>query len=299
MLRRVLRRNLGTYYMILASLYFAVTGAFAKALGSEMSSVEVVFFRNFIGLVIVIFAIYKLGVKNREKRPFLLFFRGFIGAIALLAFFYNIATIGLGEAFTYSKTSPMFLGLLGAILLKEKLGLFAWIGIFIGFVGIIFIIQPTLGFEISHIMGLMNGFLTALAYMSVHELRKSYDTKMIILSFMLCGTFVPVFCMVIAEFFNTPTYLNFMFAKFILPTPKMWVFIILMGIFGYIFQIYMTKAYAASRHAGVVAAVGYCDIVFSTIVGVIMGDAFPNLSTIFGISLVIFSGIIVSLKQKK
>ena len=295
--KRFLIRNLGVYYMLLASFYFALTGAFAKALGGGMSSVEISFFRNVVGLFIILWAIFKYGHNSKGGALFLLFMRGFVGIIAMMAFFYNIANMGLAEAFTFAKTSAMFLGLFGAIFLKEKLGFWAWFGILIGFLGIVFIMQPNLGFTKNHLMGLLNGFLAAVAYMSVHELRKAYDTKIIVLSFMLSGTLVPLFCMVASEFFTVPIYLDFLFAKFIMPTPKMWIFIILMGVFGLLFQTYMTKAYASSRHAGTVAAVAYSDIIFTLIIGIIMGDSLPNLMAGFGIILVIVSGVIVAMQK--
>lgn len=297
MLHRFLMRNLGAYYMVLASAFFAITGAFAKLLSSSMSSVEVSFFRNIVGLAIVLATIYKYGTHNKNGKLFLLFLRGFLGTISMLAFFHNIAHIGLAEAFTFTKMAPMFLALFGVIFFKEKISFLSWFGIIFGFIGILLIMQPNLGFKIGHAMGLINGLLAAMAYLSVHELRKYYDTRTIVLSFMLSGTIIPIVFMTIAEFIQTPPFFNFMFAKFIMPTPSMWFFIILMGIGGLLFQTYMTKAYAASRHAGTVAAIGYCDVIFSMLIGFIMGDSLPNLMAFFGIIVVIISGVIVATQK--
>lgn len=299
MLRRFLIRNLGAYYMVLASFYFALTGAFAKALGGDMSSVEVAFFRNLVGLIIICYTIYKFGHNSKGGRPILLFFRGIVGSISMLAFFYNIANIGLAESFTFAKMSPMFLALFGVIFLREKLTFLAWFGIIIGFLGIVMIMQPNLGFSKSDFMGFINAFLAAVAYMSVHTLRKNYDTRIIVLSFMFFGAFMPFLCMIVAGFYEIPAQFDFLFAKFVMPSAKMWIFIVLMGVCGLSFQTYMTKSYAASRHAGVVAAVAYCDIIFTLIIGVIMGDSLPNLMAFCGIVIVIVSGVIVATQNKK
>lgn len=298
-IKKIIRRNLGAYYMIIASLFFAITGACAKGLSGDISSVEVSFFRNVIGLAIIVFGVYKYGTNNKGGQPIMLFLRGFIGTISMLAFFYNIASIGLAEAFTFAKTAPMFLAFFGVIFFKEKIGFISWIGIFLGFFGILLIMQPNLGFKLSHAMGLLNGLLAAFAYLSVHELRKSYDTKTIVLSFMLSGTLIPVACMIVAEFINAPEFFDFMFAKFVMPTGISWLWIVLMGISGLIFQSYMTKAYAASKHAGTVAAIGYCDIIFSMIIGLFMGDSLPNLLAFLGIIIVIISGVIVAMQNDK
>ncbi|HEH3846391.1 TPA: EamA family transporter, partial [Campylobacter jejuni] len=46
---KVIKHNLGIYFMILACLDFALMGACAKILSKEMSSIEIMFFRNIIG----------------------------------------------------------------------------------------------------------------------------------------------------------------------------------------------------------------------------------------------------------
>ena len=296
----LIKRNLGVYYMIIASLFFAFTGAFGKALSAGgMSSVEVAFFRNIVGLIIVSWAIYKLGHVSKGGRPILLALRGVVGAISMLALFYNIATIGLAESFTFAKMSTIFIAIFGAVLFKERIGFWVWFGIIVGFLGIVLIMQPNIGFEKSDFTGILNAVLAAVAYMSVYELKKYYDTKIIVFSFVFAGTVLPLFCMGVAEFFIIPSNLDFLFAKFIMPNLIMWVYILLMGICGFGFQAYMTKAYATTKKAGTIAAISYVDILFSLIIGIIMGDSLPNLLAFFGIILVIVSGIIVATQKNK
>ena len=100
--------NKGVQYMLIASFTFAIMGAFAKLASNHMSSLEVVFFRNIAGVILVGIAVWKSPLTNKGGKPWLLFFRGFMGFIAVLAFFYNIAHISLGDAMTFSKTSPIF-----------------------------------------------------------------------------------------------------------------------------------------------------------------------------------------------
>ena len=88
-----------------------------------------------------------------------------------------------------------------------------------------------------------------------------------------------------------------MFSKFVLPDTKNVIFIFLMGVTGLYFQVYLTKAYAASRKAGTVAAISYADVIFTIVIGYFMGDGLPNAVAFLGIMLVILSGIIV-VKEK-
>ena len=286
----------GIKYMLFASLLFAFMGAAAKELSDSMSSVEVVFFRNVFGVFFILISIYKSPLKQLGGKFWLLIFRGVAGFVALLFFFYNISIISLGEAMTFSKTSTIFTAVLAYIFLKEKLGSKGWLGVFIGFIGILFITEfDGSSLEKSDYLGILSGVGAAFAYTSVRELRKFYDTRAIVLSFMAIGTIGPLILMIIGSFYSNPN-LDFMLGSFIMPTFNDWFYIILLGIFSTYAQIYMTKAYSFAK-AGIIGTISYSNIVFSIILGLILGDKFPSILIIFGIILIVVSGILVSDKK--
>ena len=59
----------------------------------------------------------------------------------------------------------------------------------------------------------------------------------------------------------------------------------------------MTKAYACAK-AGIIGTISYSNILFSIILGLILGDNFPSISIVFGILLIILSGLLVSSKKE-
>lgn len=289
--------NKGIKYMLFASFLFALMGAAAKELSSSMSSVEVAFFRNVFGVFIILFALYKKPAKQLGGKPLLLFFRGFAGFVSLLMFFYMISVVPLGEAMTFSKTSTIFTAILAYVFLKEKLGLKGWIGVFIGFIGIVFITK----FDGTHldknaILGVLCGLGAALAYTSVRELRKYYDSRVIVLSFMAIGTIGPAILLLIGNFYTNPN-LDFMIATFTVPKNSDWFYIVLLGIFATQAQIYMTKAYSYAK-AGIIGTISYSNIVFSIVLGLFMGDSFPEIIVILGIMFIVISGLLVSSKKE-
>ena len=286
----------GIRYMLISSLLFAIMGAFAKLSSQTMSSLEVVFFRNVFGVAIIGFAVLRSPLKNIGGKPFLLFFRGFMGFVALLAFFYNIAHISLGDAMTFSKTSPIFTALFAWLFLSEKLSKKAWSAVFLGFIGILFITQPS-GFSFSKydILGIFSGVGAALAYTSVRELKRYYDTRAIVLSFMSVGTIGPLILLFISYHVSVPE-LDFMLGKFILPSGIVWLYVVAMGLLATLAQVYMTKAYGASK-AGIIGAVSYANIPFSILIGLFLGDSLPTLITTIGIVLIVIAGIMVA-KEK-
>ncbi|CAI8213763.1 MAG: Riboflavin transporter [Arcobacter lacus] len=286
----------GMQYMIVASLLFAFMGAAAKGLSESMSSIEVVFFRNVFGVVLILFSIYKSPLVQQGGKFWLLIFRGMAGFIALLFFFYNIANISLGEAMTFSKTSTIFTAIFAYIFVKEKLGFKGWLGVFVGFVGILFITKfDGSSLDKTDYLGILCGVGAGLAYTSVRELRKYYDARAIVLSFMTIGTMGPLILLIIGEFYTNEN-LDFLFAKFVMPQADDWFYIVLLGLFATYAQIFMTKAYSYAK-AGIIATVSYSNIAFSIVLGLFLGDAFPDIWICFGILLIITSGLLVSSKK--
>ena len=287
----------GIKYMLLASLLFAFMGAAAKELSDSMSSVEIVFFRNVFGVFFILISIYNSPLKQLGGKFWLLIFRGVAGFVALLFFFYNISVIPLGEAMTFSKTSTIFTAIFAYVLLKEKLGFKGWFGVFIGFIGILFITEfDGSSLEKTDYLGILSGVGAALAYTSVRELRNYYDTRAIVLSFMTIGTVGPLILMIIASFYTNPN-LDFMLGTFTMPKLDDWIYIILLGIFSTYAQIFMTKAYYFAK-AGIIGTISYSNIVFSIILGLILGDSFPSVLIVFGIILIVLSGVLVSSKKE-
>ncbi len=291
-MNRIKNINNGVKYMLIASILFAFMGAFAKLASEHMPSLEVVFFRNVFGVLTIGYAVYKTPMIQRGGRPFLLFFRGFMGFSALLAYFYNIANISLGDAVTFSKTAPIFTAIFAWFFLREKLSLKAWMAVFIGFGGILLITQPNLGFTKYDLLGIFSGIGAALAYTSVRELQKYYDTRTIVLSFTLTGTIGPIVLFVLSEYIHISS-LDFMMGEFVMPQGIVWVYVLALGLLGTLSQIYMTKAYGETK-AGIVGAVSYTNIVFAIMLGILLGDNLPSFLNLCGITLIVLAGIMVA-----
>lgn len=69
-----------------------------------------------------------------------------------------------------------------------------------------------------------------------------------------------------------------------------------MGISALLGQYFVTKAYSNDK-AGIVAAMGYSNIVFAVVIGLWLGDAFPDALTLTGMLMVIISGVAISRRK--
>lgn len=283
----------GILYMLAASFLFALTMAFAKLLSSSMGSVEVTFWRNAIGLIVISITLYHSPIHNIGGRPYTLIFRGIIGTIALLTFFYTISATSLSNAIVYAKTEPIFTAILAFIFLNEPLKRTTIIAILIGFLGVI-ILSGT-EWNTLYFMGILTGFLSALAYTSVRSLKAYYDERSVVLSFMIFGTLLPIAMMSIGEFYPVNIF-GFEFIPFVFPSSSDWLWIIFMGVTAAFGQVYMTRAYFYAK-AGIVSTVSYSVILFATLFGIVLGDMLPTSTIILGGALIIFSGILLT-RQK-
>jgi len=283
--------------MLLAGLISALNGALAKILSEDMSALEIVFFRNLIGVFLILYALKHTPPKLSGGKIHLLFTRGLFGFTAMILFFYTITTIPLGEAITLNKTSPLFVAILAYYLLGEHLSKRSALALFIGFIGIMFISKP-FGLDLSyeHFLGILGGFFAAAAYTTIKKIKDIYDSRIIVLSFVSVGTLLPALLFVTASYLQTPQSLSFLFPEFIMPTTlSIWLLIGFMALVSTLSQWLLTKAYSASN-LSIVGVISYTNIPFAIGFGFLLGDNFPDNLTFFGILLIIIGGFLVSKK---
>ena len=284
--------------MLFSALISALNGAVAKILSDDMSAMEIVFFRNMIGIVLILMTLKHTPPILRGGKFHLLFTRGFFGFSAMILFFYTITTIPLGEAITLNKTSPLFVSILAYYLLHEHLSKRTLFALLVGFLGIILITKPfDMQISYEHILGVLGGFFAAAAYTTIKKIKDIYDSRVIVLSFVAVGTLLPALLFSIAPFVEVPNAVSFLFPAFIVPhTFKLWVLIAFMAVISTLSQWLLTKAYSASN-LSIIGVISYTNIPFAIGFGWMLGDAFPDSLTFAGIGLIILGGILVGWKK--
>jgi drug/metabolite transporter (DMT)-like permease len=110
------------------------------------------------------------------------------------------------------------------------------------------------------------------------------------------GTIGPIILMSIGSFYTTQTF-DFLISPFIMPTIDLIPLILGLGITATLSQLFMTKAYSLAK-SGIVGTIGYSNVIFSIFLGMMLGDAFPTITVLIGIGLIILSGYLVSKKEK-
>ncbi len=291
------RSDSGIFFMLGSALISALNGALTKILSEDISALEIVFFRNLIGVFIILYALKHTPPKLAGGKIHLLFTRGLFGFIAMILFFYTIAVIPLGEAITLNKTSPFFVTIFAFFLLREHLSIKTVMALFVGFTGVVLIAKPFgMEFSSAHILGVLGGFFAAAAYTTIKKIKDIYDSRIIVLSFVGVGTLMPLLSFLLAPHIDTPEFLSFLFPEFILPMSlRVWLLIVLMALISTLSQWLLTKAYSA-KNLSVVGVISYTNIPFAIGFGYLLGDKFPDFLTFLGIGFIVAGGILVSRK---
>jgi len=288
----------GIGYMLLAAAGFSIMGGAAKLLKGSFNAGQLVFYRNLVGLLVLLTGLAVKPPVNHGGKLQWLVFRGIMGTVALYTLLYCILHLPLGTAMTYNLTSAVFIAVFSFFLFKEYHGKEVLMAVLLGFIGMLLVYKPAMIYPwYYHVAGLISGIASAIAYITVGKLNKYYDARIIVASFMISGVFFPALSMLLHYTFHWKEDEIFIIA-FKWPDTRQALYLLLLGVSALFGQYFVTKAYGADK-AGIVSAISYANIIFSVLIGVLLGDAFPDSLSLMGITCIIVSGVIVSLVKRR
>ena len=241
---------------------------------------QVLFFRGFFGIVFYFFIIPRERLSNfyYTKRAGLHFLRCFSGLIALVAIFIALRSLPLATVVSISFAAPIFTTIFSIFLLNEKVGIYRWLAVIVGFVGILIITEPGItSLNIYYIFPII--FCIGLSYVAI-TIRK-------------LSTSEPVW--LISLFFSISiTLLSLLSIPFgwVMPTSKDFLILAMIGIFGGVANLWLSQSYKYSE-VSLVTPLKYLALVFAIIFGYLIWDEVPTIKSLFGAALVIFSTLII------
>jgi drug/metabolite transporter (DMT)-like permease len=273
-------------------------GGAAKSLKGSFGAGQLVFWRNAIGLVVLLPGLFIKPPVQEGGKTGRLVFRGLMGAIALYTLLYCILHIPLGTAMSYNLTSALFITIFSFLFFREYHGRSVLFAVLLGFTGMLLIYKPIMHFPwYYHLAGLISGIISAVAYITLGRLARYYDPRVIVLSFLLTGVLLPAITMAIHYLGGVPADGLFII-EWVWPKNVQWVAVAILGLAALFGQYFVTRAYGADK-AGVVSVFGYANIVYSVFIGMALGDAFPDWMSSLGITCIIASGVIIALEKRR
>lgn len=269
----------GIRLMLVATVFFALLNACVKAV-AHLPTVEIVFFRAAISLLLTAFSLWRHKVQPvlGHNRKYLVS-RGIFGVVSLLTFFYAIQHLSLATAVTLQYLSPIITAILAIYILDERMHPWQWAFFGLSFLGVWVMQGPgTVAQPFDLAVALASPVFSALAYNSVRKLKDSEHPLVIVFYFPLIA--VPITGLFSLWVWQTPQGLD-------------WLWLGLMGLFTQIAQESLTKAIQAEELSRI-TYVNYLGVLFAIGLGMLFFDEYLDSSTGLGIALVL-AGVLANL----
>jgi drug/metabolite transporter (DMT)-like permease len=165
----------GIVWMILAALLYASAGGVVRLLSPHYSTFELVFFRNLVGLVVLVPLMLRVGRAGLATRRIGMHTtRTLFSWIGTMALFYALARMPIADVGALIFTQPLMSIVLAILVLGQAASTKSWIACLIGFAGALVILRP--GFsEVSFaaVVALVSAFTYACATTAIKSLTET------------------------------------------------------------------------------------------------------------------------------
>ena len=273
------KNQLGFLYMFMSICAFSLMDIIVKW-SVDYPMGQVLFFRGFFGIIFYFFVIPRDRLNNfyKTKRPGLHALRCISGLIALVAIFIALRKLPLATVVSISFAAPIFTTILSIFLLSERVGIFRWLAVIIGFIGILVIAKPGISqLNIYYIFPII--FCLGLSYVAItiKQLSSTEPVWLISFSFSLS--------IMIMSFFTISN-------GWIFPNIIDLALLSLLGILGGLANLWLTQSYKFSD-VSLVTPLKYLGLIFAIFFGYIFWSEIPTSKTLIGSIFVITSSIII------
>ena len=283
--------------MLLAILCIDLYMVIIKFLGDEYSIIQLTLFRNIAAIIPLLLLIlftneFSTIFKNLGNKFLILSCLRGICFLAMNVFiFISVINLQFATAMTLTFSSPFFIVILSIIMLNERIGIYRWSAVIIGFVGVLMIMRPTSEiFSFYSIFPILTAIAWAFTVIILKFIQGNHSTAKIQLYTLIFNVSGGIIL-----FLVTTGHLEIKSLKdFILMTTT--------GILGgtaAILFIYSYRLISASK----IASFEYLGIPSSFILGWIFFAEAPWSQLFPGVIVIIFAGMIIiwrdNVKQKK
>jgi drug/metabolite transporter (DMT)-like permease len=267
----------GVRAMFLSTLAFGFANVFVKEV-SHIPAMEVVFFRCSIATVFCLIGLHRANADWKGSSRKLLLLRGGFGTMALFFFFTTLQNIPLASAVTIQYLSPIFTSIIAIFVLREKMKSFQWLFYGLAFAGVLLVQKFDPRVSLFYLtLGVLSAICSGFAYNFVRSLRGREHPLTVVLHFQAIGAIAGF----ISIFFEWKT-----------PVGIDWLWLLLVGIFSQLGQIFLTNALQKERAASV-SIINYSGLIYAIVIGWFVFGETLGLTTAAGMALVV-AGVILS-----
>jgi drug/metabolite transporter (DMT)-like permease len=282
----------GVVLKLSSTLMFAIMAALVKIVSRDYPVTQIVFFRSFFSLLPIIVVALHSGegfAFMRTQRPVGHALRSLSGVFSMFLNFAALSMLPLAEATALAFAAPLFAVMLAVWLLGERVGIYRWSAVIVGFCGVLLIARPVAlitgapgavsgqGF----ILGVLGACFTALSLIFMRRLTQVENPSTIVFYFSLTTTIVSAVTLPFTAV--RPTLLGLALLS-------------LTGIVGGVAQLLYTASY---RFANVttLAPFDYVQLVWVTVLSYLVFDYIPVPIAFAGFFLITASGLFIILRE--
>ena len=267
----------GAALMLLGMFLYAAVDAGAKFLTEDLHAIQITWTRQLGLLAGALVLIGMHGSKIlKTSHPRLQLVRGCMAAGSATMFIMGVAYVPLADAVAVTFVAPFMVTIMGALILREPVGIRRWIAVALGFVGTLIVIRPGMG--VIHPAAFL--IIIAAGFFAVRQIISRWlaDTDRTV-------TTVVYTAIVASAILTLP--LPFVWQA---PTGEQWLLLAGIAILAGLGEVCVIKALELAM-AVVVAPIHYSMMVWGTFYGFVIFGQLPDLWTIVGACVIILTGL--------
>lgn len=275
--------------MILATMIFAAQDGLSRFLGERYSVMTVVMIRYwfFAAFVIALSAARKGGIRRvaRTSQPALQIFRGVLLAFEICLTVLSFVVLGLIGTHAIFSAYPLLIAALAGPVLGEYVGWRRRAAILVGLLGVLVILRP--GFQVfspAALVPLAAALLFALYGLLTRMVARQDSAET---SFFYTGIAGALAMTLVAPFWWTPIH-----------GVADWTMMGILCATGVLGHFLLIKVYEVAE-AGTVQPFAYFQLVFVTIIALLLFDERPDVGTLAGAALILGAGIYTLVRQAR
>lgn len=295
----------GIGFLLLAMLIISLQGVAVKWLGGDYPVLEMVVLRNLVALPFtLLFFRYEGGRGLPTTAHFRLeFLRGSFLFLSYTTYMMGLAALPLAEVEAIRFSGPMMITLLSVFILGEKVGLHRWLGLIVGFIGVLFIVRPgSAAFNLGSIFILISVLFYALTVMVTRRLQAAdsgatmaYYSSLVYLAAALA--LVPLTAAA-GEMPGAHPSVAFLFRAWAVPTLLDGFIMGGLGLVWAAWTYFMARAYSLAQ-ASAAAPFEYLSLPINILWGFALWREVPALATWAGALLTLLSGMFILYRDRK
>ena len=272
----------GIGFVLLVCLTMTISALLIRTIGRDLGSFEVVFIRCSFSLFYILLLNARSGSKLfKSPRPGLLTVRSFILSIIVLGNFYAIVHLPLVQVTALQFTKPLFLVVLAALFLSEKIRLPRTLATLGGFLGVLVILRPDTDINPVQIIAITAALSMAVIAVITKKMTRDHSTATLVF---YGNLFIVLVCL-------GPTIAYWQ-------TPGLFQLLLIagLGLSAYAGQTFMVQAYRYGD-ATVVTPFEYVRLIFMAMAGFLVFAEIPDYGTITGAVIISAATLFIALRE--